>query len=93
MLEGRGHRYDPMVIDLLEPMLSLDEKNEIDEIKVNAAQLQQGMLLARDLMHPDGFLLLSKHKVLVRHLIEQLVTVEKDLGRSLEIYIEYSRYK
>jgi putative two-component system response regulator len=87
LVEGRGHRYDPQVIDRLEPLLSFDEHDKIDEIRVSAGHLQEGMVLTRDVMHPDGFLLLSKSTVLERRLIDQLATVEKDAGRSIEIYV------
>ncbi|MCX7166905.1 MAG: response regulator [Rhodocyclales bacterium] len=87
LVEGRGRRYDPAVIDRLEPLLAFDEADEIDEIRVSAGHLQEGMLLTRDVMHPDGFLLLSKSTALERRLIDQLVTVERDSGRSVEIYV------
>jgi putative two-component system response regulator len=87
LVDGRGHRYDPAVIDLLEPLLSFDAADEIDEIRVTAGHLQEGMMLTRPVMHPDGFLLLSKSSVLVRRLIDQLVTVEMESGGSLEIYV------
>jgi response regulator RpfG family c-di-GMP phosphodiesterase len=87
LLEGRGHRYDPSVIDQLEPLLSFDEEDEIDEIKVGAKHLQVGMMLSQDVMHPDGFLLLSKSTVLERLLIDQLTAVQKRLGSNLEIFV------
>lgn len=87
LVEGRGHRYDPTVIDRLELLLAFDESDEIDEIRVTAGHLLEGMVLTRDVMHPDGFLLLSKSTVLDRRLIDQLATVEKDAGRSTDIYV------
>lgn len=87
LLEGRGHRYDPTVIDQLEPLLAFDAEDEIDEIKVGAKHLQVGMMLSQDVMHPDGFLLLSKSTVLERLLIDQLTTVQRGLGAILEIYV------
>ncbi len=93
LVEGRGHRYDPAVIDRLEPLLSFDERDDIDEIRVSAGHLQDGMLLTRDLMHPDGFLLMSKSTVMTRRLIEPLVTVEKSIGHNLEIYVLRERLR
>jgi len=87
LVEGRGHRYDPQVIDRLEPLLSFDEHDKIDEIRVSAGHLQDGMVLTRDVMHPDGFLLLSKNTVVVRRLIDQLATVERDAGSNMDIYV------
>lgn len=45
------------------------------------------MMLSQDVMHPDGFLLLSKSTVLERLLIDQLTTVQRGLGAILEIYV------
>ena len=87
LIDGRGHRYDPQVVDRLEPLLAFDEHDKIDEIRVSAGHLQDGMMLTRDVMHPDGFLLLSKNTVMERRLIDQLATVERDAGRNMEIYV------
>lgn len=87
LIEGRGHYYDPTVIDHLEPLLSFDEGDEIDDIHVAVGHLQEGMLLTRDVMHPDGFLLLSKGTLLSRRLIDQLASTERNTGCDTEIYV------
>ncbi|MBL0168038.1 MAG: response regulator [Propionivibrio sp.] len=87
LLEGRGHRYDPAVIERLQPLLDFDETDTIDEIRVNAGHLQEGMVLTRDVMHPDGFLLLSKGKVMTRRMIDELASAERSAGRRTEIYV------
>jgi putative two-component system response regulator len=91
LVEGRGHRYDPEVVDRLEPLLDFDESDEIDEIRVTAGHLQEGMLLTRDVMHPDGFLLLSKGTVMDRRQIDQLASAEKNAGRGSDIYVMRQR--
>jgi putative two-component system response regulator len=91
LIEGRGHRYDPEVVDRLEPLLDFDESDEIDEIRVTAGHLQEGMLLTRDVMHPDGFLLLSKGTVMDRRQIDQLASAEKNAGRGSDIYVMRQR--
>lgn len=93
LIEGRGHRYDPAVIDRLEPLLPFDASDEIDEIRVSAGHLQEGMMLTRKVTHPEGFLLLSKSTVLERRLIDQLATVERDCGHSLDIYVLRERVR
>ena len=87
LVEGRGHRYDPSVIDRLEPHLSLETKNEIDEIKVSTRYLREGMVLTRDLKHPDGFLLLSTHTMLSQRHIDDLAEIERNTGKKLEIHV------
>ncbi|MBM5571238.1 MULTISPECIES: HD domain-containing phosphohydrolase [Deefgea] len=86
-LENRGRRYDPCVIDCLEPYIAQDSATEIDEVRISAKYLQEGMLLSKDVMHPDGFLLLSKSTLLNRTLIDQLVLVEKQAATTLSIYV------
>ncbi|MCF8179176.1 MAG: response regulator [Sulfuritalea sp.] len=87
LVEGRGHRYDPTVIDRLEPHLSFETKNEIDEIKVSTRYLSEGMVLTRDLKHPDGFLLLSTRTMLNRRHIDDLAEIEKNTGKKLDIHV------
>lgn len=91
MIEGRGHRFDPEVIDLLEPLLEIGDPNEIEEIRVKAVHLQDGMLLTRDVFHPDGFMLISKGTVLERRTIDHLSAVQKDSAVALEIFVERQR--
>ena len=87
IMEGRGTRYDPRVLDKLEPILTQEGQFEIDEIPVNAHNLQDGMVLTRDVMHPDGFLLLAKNTVMARSLIDQLVEVEKQAHIDLRVFV------
>ena len=93
LVEGRGGRYDPTVIDRLESLLDFDESHEIDEIRVTAGHLQEGMVLTRDVMHPNGFLLLSQGTVLDRRLIEQLAIAERNSGHDTEIHVQRERVK
>lgn len=55
LVEERGLRYDPEVIDALEPLLAQAESFEVDEIKVSAHHLQEGMMVSREIRHPEGF--------------------------------------
>lgn len=91
LVEERGHRYDPQVIDALEPLLESEESFEIDEIRVSAHHLQEGMMVSREIRHPEGFLLLSKSTVVTRSIIDHLVDVEKRSGNPLEIYVVRQR--
>jgi len=87
LIDECGRRYDPSVIEILEPLLSNDESFEIDEVRVEALHLQEGMILARDILHPDGFLLLAKGTQVKRRIIDQIVDVEKRTGTNLEIFV------
>jgi len=74
-------------------LLDFDESHGIDEIRVSAGHLQEGMRLARDVLHRDGFLLLSRGTLLDRRLIEQLAAAEREAGRSSEIHVQREREK
>jgi response regulator RpfG family c-di-GMP phosphodiesterase len=87
LITEQGTRYDPIVIQALEPILTAEGKFEIEEILVAAKHLHEGMLLTRDVLHKDGFVLLSKGTVLNRRLIDQLVAVEQQIGTSLRVFV------
>lgn len=88
LLGEQGSRYDPQVIAALEPLLSSADQFKIDEIMVTAPHLHEGMRLSRDVIHPNGFVLLSKGSVLSHRLIEQLVAVERQSGVTLKLFVE-----
>ena len=85
LLDGRGTNYDGKVVDELVKVLGLDE--EIEEIKVTAFGLVEGMVVSRDVMHPDGFLLIKKDTVIDPQLKEQLITVHKEMRNNLIFYV------
>jgi putative two-component system response regulator len=87
LLDGRGSRYDPVVVDALEPILSAEGKFEIDELLVAVKHLHDGMMLTRDVLHPNGFVLLSHGAVLSHRLIDQLVAVEMQTGIPLKVHV------
>jgi putative two-component system response regulator len=87
LLQRRGSRYDPSVIDHLEPLIAQDIRHEVDETVVSTNHLQEGMLLTRDITHPEGYLLLSKSTIMKKSLIDQLVTVERQIGRPLQVFV------
>ncbi len=66
MLEGSGHHYDPAVVDAFKRVhkdaTHLD--TTIEEAMQRSATLEPGMCLSRDLMTPQGLLLLNKNQVL-----------------------------
>lgn len=88
ILAGRGYRYDPRVVDFLETSIASDLKDVVIEIRVSPAHLQTGMILTRDVMHPDGFLLLSKDSQVTQVLIDQLLVVDRELSDKLQIYVK-----
>jgi putative two-component system response regulator len=88
LMEGAGSRYDPSVIEVLEPILAAEGKFEIEELLVAVKHLHEGMLLTRDVLHPKGFVLLSRSCELTRRLIDQLVAVEQQTGANLKVHVQ-----
>lgn len=82
-----GRRFDPAVLEQLSPILSFEVNSEVIEKQVASINLQEGMVLCQDVMHPDGFLLLSKGTTLTRKVIDQMVSVEKSAKTKLDILI------
>ena len=87
LLDGSGHRYDPQVITALEPLLTAEANFAIDELLVQPHHLKEGMVLTRDVLHPDGFLLLSHNTVLTQALIAQVITLARQIDNRLEVYV------
>lgn len=89
LLEGRGKRYDPKVVDVFIEMLGgVDARADtVSEIKIASSVLRRGMVLARDLVSPQGLLLLSKDYLLDDLLIEQIRSFEETEDKPLAIYI------
>ena len=85
LLDGRDTNYDGKIVDELVKILGFDE--EIEEIKVTALGLVEGMVVSRDVMHPDGFLLIKKDTVIDPQLKEQLITVHKEVRNNLIFYV------
>jgi response regulator RpfG family c-di-GMP phosphodiesterase len=89
LLEGRGKRYDPKVTDVFLEMLGGIDTSAYagPEVKIPASALRRGMALARDLVSPEGLLLLSKDYLLDDAMIGQIRSFEQAEGRPLVIYV------
>lgn len=89
LLEGRGKRYDPKVVDVFLEMLGIPDATVYagPETKILSSALHRGMVLARDLISSEGLLLLSKEYVLDEDMIAQIRNFEDTEGRPLPIYV------
>ncbi|KAF0102561.1 MAG: putative two-component system response regulator [bacterium] len=88
LIEEQGARYDPAVIQALEPILAADGKFAIEEMMVAVKHLRENMTLSRDVLHPNGFVLLSRGSVLTHRLIEQLLAVEQQTGIHIKVHVQ-----
>lgn len=89
IVEGRGKRYDPKVVDAFAELMGKSKAEETyrPEIVLPPDKLEEGMVLARDFVSKDGLLLLARDYVLDKHLIEQIRNFEESEGRSLDIHV------
>ncbi len=92
IIEGRGTRYDPAVVDAFADLVSKVPEAEYNgpEVLLTSAQLQAGMVLTRDIVTRDGLLLLAREYVLDNSLIEQIRNFERADGHVLTINVRPS---
>lgn len=72
LLNSRGKRYDPQIVDAFIEMLGGVPHEPVRDLEVLAADLLPGMVLARDLVGRDGALLLAADYVLDSSLVAQI---------------------
>ncbi|SFN33670.1 Response regulator c-di-GMP phosphodiesterase, RpfG family, contains REC and HD-GYP domains [Formivibrio citricus] len=87
LVEGKGKRYDPALVDLFNETKSAIAETREPEIAIKSYQLRPGLVLARDLVSGEGYLLLARGHALTDSLIEQIRQFEKSEGASLTIYV------
>ncbi|AWI81680.1 two-component system response regulator [Parazoarcus communis] len=88
IVANRGKRYDPSVVDAFVSVgVSLKTERANSEQRLRPAMLKAGMVLARDLIHADGYLLLSKGFVVDDAIIEQLLRLERTEGRAVIVSV------
>lgn len=88
IVQSRGKRYDPQVVDAFLALLG-GPKPEIglEQTVVPAADLRAGMVLARDLVGRDGVLLLAADYVLDASLVRQIQDYARREGHPLTLHI------
>jgi response regulator RpfG family c-di-GMP phosphodiesterase len=87
LIENRGKRYDPAVIDCYLEVLGEQLKHIIDELPIRVGSLRPGMVLSRDLMHRDGYMLLAKGYVIDLPVVAQLVKLEAAEHQPMLAYV------
>lgn len=87
LIENRGKRYDPTVVDALVRLVAETVKGGPQETPLRTMHLKPGMTVSRDLMHRDGYLLLAAGSVLNSDIIGQLIRLEQVEQQNLTVYI------
>ncbi len=84
-----GDRYHPDVvkafIDIIEKY-SMDEVAE-DEKRISARNLQEGMILARNIYSSSGIILLKKDHIIDTQVLNKIINFEHLADEHLDIYI------
>jgi response regulator RpfG family c-di-GMP phosphodiesterase len=88
ILDNRGKRYDPSVVDVFIAQVADNIPEEIVELPMRPGTLKRGMVLTRDLLHPEGYLLLAKSQAVDSSMIEQLLKIESVEGCHLILHIQ-----
>lgn len=87
LIDNRGKRYDPTVVDTMAQYLAESRKHVPVELPLRTMHLKPGMVLSRELIHQDGYLLLSRGSTLNADIIGQLVKLEQAERHNLTLYI------
>lgn len=87
LVDNRGKRYDPTVVDTFVQLISETKKTGVSEIPLRTMHLKPGMALTRDLMHRDGYMLLARGSLLSNEIIGQLIKMEHAEQHALTLYI------
>lgn len=93
IVHGSGKRYDPRVVEAFKetiwPTAPKPEPQEspYDEMPALSSALTSGMVLSRDLITPNGLLMLSAKHVLDQRLIDKIVDYERFNRMELTAYI------
>ncbi len=92
--DGEGTRYDPMVAAALREALALscgEVEEQVEcapaENELSPEQLRPGMTLSRDLVSPEGFLLLAAEERLSGQHIEHLVAYAGVEGQPVRVWV------
>lgn len=86
--QNGGKRYNPELANTFVRMISEASGRRADGISVRPGMLKQGMRLAQDLLHPDGYLLLPKGHVCDEDTILQLRRLETSSSRHISVQVE-----
>jgi len=92
IVQSRGKRYDPEVIDAFVELLGNAPREVVLEQPVSYANLKPGMVLSRDLLSREGVLLLSSDYILDAVLIRQIQEYAHRENHALQIHIRTDKF-
>ena len=87
LIQSRGKRYDPNVVDAFIELLGGLAQDIARDKAVSHADLKVGMVLSRDLVSREGVLLLAADFTLDVHLIRQIQDYAHRENHAIPVYI------
>jgi response regulator RpfG family c-di-GMP phosphodiesterase len=87
IVQSRGRRHDPQIVDAFVELLGGLDREVVREEQVACADLKPGMVLARDLVSREGILLLSADFVLDPALIRQIQDYARRESHAVSIFV------
>jgi response regulator RpfG family c-di-GMP phosphodiesterase len=89
LLENKGKRYDPKVVDAFLAFLGDPSKQNQGSAEriLKTRNLAPGLVLARDLITRDGLVLLHAGRKLDASVIRRLQEIERTVGTALNVYV------
>jgi len=89
IVQFRGKRYDPAVVDAFQDIVNgrTVARDAPADRPVSIAEARPGMVINRDLVTREGFLLLSAEHVLSDRLIQQLAEYERSNQVALTLFV------
>lgn len=89
ILRGEGKRYDPAVVLAFQEVITgFISPTAEAHVEIFTSQLKPGMVIARDLVGQDNFLLLSTDHVLDERLINKIISFESTWGVRMTIWVK-----
>jgi len=92
LVENRARRYDPTMVDAFAALMAESLKSTVTELPIRPAQLKPGMVLARDVVHQDGYLLLARDHPVDARIIQQLMDIERSETRPIILYVRQEQH-
>ena len=87
LIDNRGKRYDPRVVDAFVEYLAQTTPQVEGEVQLRPKHLREGMVLTRELNHHDGFLLLARGSVITADVIQQLIRLEQTEQHAYTLHV------
>ncbi|HWQ94021.1 MAG TPA: HD domain-containing phosphohydrolase [Gammaproteobacteria bacterium] len=90
LVSNRGMRYDPAVVDIFLKIIEGSSYGMLPqkEVPLASEDVREGQVLSRDMIDPEGRLLLTKARVLNADLIKKIKSFEREVDRGFTIYVQ-----